>query len=325
MRCKLFSLILSFCLFAATAQAERRNIIIEDKSTTGRTLKITAGQADGLNLREAVLVRNEVSKLVAGRVIALQPNTSVIYLVETYNGQHVLPKGASYNILYGVPLGDIPDLPDNIADTLPENPQNESFFTADGKELNSPDLDDSEYEQETRLRPNFPDKKLYATHNLSLGAAMYRNADLTQTNNRSSSGKTAYQGYAFRYQYNFKSSLWLERKMPLWIGTELGWGVYSFSQGYPDGHLAKIQVMPISANIKFIFELSKLLRFYPYIGIQNNLVAAISKPFINSNFGDLGGVQPMAGLGLNMIMSESIDARVDAGIDGILLAAVVKF
>ena len=323
MRCKLFSLTL--CLLALNAYAERRDVTIEDKSSTGRTIKVSAGQLDGLHLREAVLVRTGENKLVAARVIHLQPQTSALYIVETYGGPHDLPKGGAFNILYGIPLGDIPDLPDNIADTLPDNPQDETFFTADGKEQNTPDLDDGNYEQEVRLRPNFPDKKLYATHNLSLGVGLFRNADLAVTTlpNGDSRAKTTYQGYALRYQYNFPSSFWLDRKRPLWLGAELGWGTYSFNQTYYTTSTARILVMPLSANLKFIFELSKLFRVYPYLGVVGNVVQATARD--RADVDDLRRPQLMAGGGVNMVMSESIDVRADAGLDGFLLAAVVKF
>lgn len=323
MRCKLLYLSLGiFVLTNPLAHAERRDISVLDRSSSGRTLKISAGQKDGLHMQEAVLFQDQGKKLVAGRIIALQNDSAVAYLVETYGGQHNIPKGSQYNILYGVPLGDIPQLPDNIADTLPSNPQNERFFAHDGKELTTPDLDDSTYEPETKLRPNFPEKNLYSTHHISIGVDLFRNYDVSQSTS-SKSTMTLYQGYALRYQYNFRSSIWIGRKVPAWFGPELGFGVYNFNKTLTANHHASIKVMPLSANIKYMIELNKFLRIYPYVGYENNLVQATTDSSTSISNLSEGGI--FGGAGASMVMSENIDARFDVGSDGILVAAVVKF
>lgn len=311
--------------YTLSAQAIQRDVTIQDKSTSGRTVRINAGQKDGLGLREALLIREENQKLVAARIIAVQPDSSVAFIVEKYSETQI-PKGGQYNILYGVPLGDIPDLPDNISDTLPPNPQDEKFFTPQGEEIAStPDLDDDNYEPEVKIRPNFPDKKINTPHHLTMGVGLYRNANLAETTltNGNRSAKSMYQGYAMRYQYNFKSSFWMGSRVPVWIGAELGWGVYNFNQSYPNNSHAAIRVIPLNANVKYIWEINKFLHLYPYVGVQNNIVQASAPATAPVN--DLRGTSIIAGGGARMLMSENIDARVDVGIDGALIAAVVKF
>lgn len=325
-------LVLIICLAFPTAlNAARKEIIIAEMSSSGRTLKINAGMNDGLHLREAILLRSEDTKIAAARVIRLSPDQSVVYIVEAY-GSMGLQQNDPYNILYGIPLDNIPDLPDEMndinaaQDKLPDNPQDEKFFTPDGREVESkPDIDDDHYTPEVSLRPKFPDSTDYNSHNITVGVGLFRNRDLQQQQSPGANNyaTTSYQGYLIRYAYTWRTNYWLRKKTPALLSVEAGAGTYSFVNTFADGTVGQINVIPLSLNLRYLVEVNKLFRLYPYIGYQNNIVpAATTNAAIVRK---LAGGRLLGGGGAQLLLSKSMDARVDAGTDGVLLGLVTKF
>ena len=324
--------ILVLCMaFPAIVHAARKEISIGAMSSSGRTLKINAGMNDGLHLREAILLRSEDAKIAAARIIRLKPDESVVYIVEAY-GSMGLQQDSPYNILYGVPLDNIPDLPDEMTaateaqDKLPDNPQDERFFTPEGREVESkPDIDDDHYTPEVSLRPKFPDSSNFNSHNITVGVGLFRNRDLQQVQATGSSGyaTTSYQGYLIRYAYTWRTNYWLRKKTPALLSIEGGVGTYSFVNTFADGSVGQVNVLPISFNLRYLLEVSKLFRVYPYIGYQNNIVSAdTSNAAIVRR---MSGGRLLGGGGMQLLVSKSMDARLDAGTDGVLLGLVTKF
>ena len=189
---------------------------------------------------------------------------------------------------------------------------------------NSPDLDEEEYEPETTLRPKIPEKRLYSTHHLTMGIGLFRNTDIERSNDTvdPDTGATMmYQGFAFRYAYNFRANYWAKKRIPTLIGAELGWGSYKISSKLGGG--SQIMVMPISGTLKYNFSLNSFLRVYPYMGFETNVVHAMSRS--TAPIKDLKTNRLIAGGGVGMIFSENIDGRADLGIDGALIGMIVKF
>lgn len=322
---------LALCsLFPFSLEAARKDVSVLDRSSSGRTVKINAGSVDGLHLREALLVRTGEDKLAAARIISLNPNESVAYLVENYANQE-LNAGGEYNIIYGVPL-DIPDVDDQLLDAsqaqsdLPENPQEEKFFTPEGKEVSSaPEIDDERYSPEVSLRPKFPPAPDFSPHNITIGAALFRNRDLAQQEATPANPQVmkSYPGYALRYAYMFRTNFWLRQKTAALISFEGGVGTYSFTHKFASGQAAEINVIPITFNIRYLIELSKMFRVYPYIGYQNNVVPATAAN--SGSINSLSGGRLLGGLGSILVLSKTMDARLDAGTDNILFGLVTKF
>src|SRR5690606_13861586 len=131
---------------------------------------------------------------------------------------------------------------------------------------------------------------------------------------------TTYQGYALRYAYTFRTSYWLSGRNQALISAEASWGSYSFNHTFPEGNVAQVHVMPLGFNLRYQIETSRLFRLYPYIGYQNNIVSAT-----NGSAGDLRGLkggQLLGGAGAQLVMSDNIDSRLQAGSDGVLFGLV---
>ena len=106
--------------------------------------------------------------------------------------------------------------------------------------------------------------------------------------------------------------------------------MYTFDHTFPsairpnsDQEVANVRVIPIQAELRYLIEVSKLFRLYPYIGYQYNIVSAVN--------GALNGLEPLmggrllGGAGAALVLSDNLDARVEAGSDGVLGGLVVKF
>lgn len=327
---KIIALACVFAAFAASARAEQREVTVEEASSTGRTIVFSAGSNAGLQLREAVLLRSGEEKVLAARIVKVFPERSVAYIVERYR-KEVPGTGETYQLLWGDPGAEIvrpADLSD--IDSTPENPLNERFLEAEEKRR-EPDLDDESYNPEVILSPKMPGPRTTTANNLTVGVGVFRNADLSQiysAERADGTATTTYQGYALRYQYNWRTHFWLfSRKMPTLISAEAGVGIYRFGQNFVVNGLdrgAEIQVMPISFNFKYNFEIGSMLRLYPYIGFQNRIVSATAQE-VNNLLDPLRGGKIMAGGGVAIVMSENLDARFDIGIDGYLFGVVAKF
>jgi len=276
-------------------------------------------------------MRSANNQLAAARTIRVGPEESVVYIVENYSGSSNIQTGQNYNILYGVPL-NVPDLPDNLSDIeaaearLPNNPEDERFFTPNGEELpKTPDIDDDSYTPEVTLRPKFPEFTDFSPHNITVGVSLFRNKDLQQLTATppNSNAMRTYQGYSLRYAYTFRSYFWLRKKTPALLSAELGIGTYRFNHTFSSSQMAEINVMPLIFNFRYLIEVNKLFRIYPYLGYQNNIVSANSST--NTSIGNLGGGRLLGGGGAMAIMSKTMDVRLDAGTDGILFGLVTKF
>ncbi len=115
----------------------------------------------------------------------------------------------------------------------------------------------------------------------------------------------------------------MNRKIPAIFTAEMGLGVYNFPHTFLDSTTAQITVMPISFNFRYILEVNKLFRVYPYLGFQNNIVSSTYTN--NTGLHRLRGGRLMAGGGAMLVMSENIDIRADIGIEGMLFGLVSKF
>lgn len=319
-------------LVSKPAAAELQQISVLETSSTGKLIRVNLGYTAGLNYGQPFLLREGNKKLAAGRVIQVNNGNAILALMENYSEDKVAQ--GEYELLYGEPFDEANNLPDYVADrdNEPENPANEKFFTNDGKELDaSPELDDDNYSPEISLRPRFPESRTYSTHNISLGVEMFRNrALITELNlDPTTTGYTTYTGYSLRYAYTFRSNYWLKMRTPALFSVEGEWGVYSFDHSFPassstaNPRIAQVRVMPVGFNIRYLVEASKLFRVYPYIGYQTNVVSATNGDL--SGLSVLSGGRLLGGIGTQLVMSETMDARVQVGTDGLLLAGVVKF
>ena len=328
--------LLAGALLAVSAQAERKPVKILDTSTSGQTVMISAGTRDGLKLKEAVLIRREDKKLVAARVIKLFAEKSAVYVVSRYSRESP-SKGSvlkKYNILYGIPL-DVPELPPGIVaesevvDELERNPQDEVFFADDGREK-EPEIDDDEYTPETTVKPEFPPADYRKTHNITIGLGLYRNANLSQTldpNAVNNDSTTTYPGFMFRYGYNFRTYYWLGKKIPALITIEPSLGHYSFNfddRGLDVPIKTEIEVIPLALYLRYNYEFSILFMAYGYVGYQYNIVSALGNYPVD-RLRDLEGGGVAFGLGASLVLSKLIDARLEAGNDGVFFGGVIKF
>jgi hypothetical protein len=239
-----------------------------------------------------------------------------------------LGKGSEWELLHGEPFDTAANLPDYVADRegAADNPGNERFFTPDGRELDdTPELDDENYTPEVTLRPKFPDPKLYSPHNIMVGFSLFRNRALptTAAPEVSTSRYTTYSGYTLRYAYTFRTHYWLRGQTQSLISAEASWGAYSFVHTFPGGNVASMRVMPIGFNLRYLIETSKLFRLYPYIGYQNNIVSATDGTA--GEIRHIRGGRLFGGAGAQLVMSDTIDARLEGGSDGVTFGIVVKF
>ncbi len=318
------------------AIAERKPVKILDLSTSGRTVMISAGSRDGLKLKEAMLIRRENKKLAAARVIRLFAEKAAVYIVARYSREQPQKTrdNRRFNILYGIPLAGIPQLPsgiaDEIEDDLERNPQDEQYLTEEGRE-HEPEIDDEEYTPEVTVRPEFPPVEYRRTHNISIGLGLFRNANLSSTLNPdfpNAEATTTYTGMFARYTYNFYAFYWLKKKVKALVSVEASVGVYNFPftdfTTLADGQKTEVEVIPLGVYVRYNFEFSPLFMAYPYVGYQLNIATATNN-FPDARLDDLRGGGIAFGIGSSLVMSRVIDIRLDAGNDGVFVGTVVKF
>lgn len=322
-------------LFPREGSAERRAILVTESSSTGKLVRISIGARQGLTLGEAVLFSTGGTRVAAGRAIRVQDNDAVVAVLQKYGSESPQVE-ADYELLYGEPFPEAANLPDFVVDREEErdNPQNERFWEKEEQDL-SPELDDDNYSPEVSIRPKFPLPRTFSPHNITIGLAAFRNKALSTSVDENGtaiipSSYTTYNGYALRYAYTFRSHYWLKARTPALLSAEIGFGMYNFDHTFPtalrpdpDTDVAQVRVIPIHVGLRYLVEVSKLFRIYPYVGYQYNIVSAVR--------GSLIGLEPMrggrllGGAGGVLVMSDNIDARVEAGTDGVLGGLVVKF
>jgi hypothetical protein len=249
-------------------------------------------------------------------------------VIEKY-GAETPTAESDYELLFGEPFDEAVNLPDYVVDREDENdnPGNERFFQAEAEE-NSPELDDDNYTPEVTLRPKFPEPRLYSTHNLTVGLSLFRNRALATTADPESedvddNDYTTYQGYTIRYAYTFRTHYWLRSKAAALLSLEGMFGVYNFDHTFPDSRVAQVRVIPLGANMRYMVEVSKLFRLYPYVGYQYFVVSAVNGTL--DRLEPIKGGRLLGGAGAQLVMSNAIDARLEAGSDGIMGGIVVKF
>lgn len=320
-------------LWAAEAHAERRSVAVIDRSTSGKLVRLSLGAQQGITLGEPVLFSAGSKKIAAGRVIRVENDDSVVAVMEKYGEESPMPD-ADYELLYGEPFAEAANLPDFVADREEEldNPGNEKFWTKE--EEVAPELDDDNYSPEVTIRPKFPSPRTYSPHNITVGLNIFRNRSLPGESDTAAAlndvSYTTYNGYSIRYAYTFRSHYWLKSQTPALLSAEFGVGMYNFSHTFPasirpnpNDDVTEVRVIPLQLELRYLIEVSKLFRLYPYIGYQYNLVSAVN--------GSLQGLTPLmggrllGGAGAVLVMSDSIDTRLEGGTDGVLGGLVVKF
>ena len=100
-------------------------------------------------------------------------------------------------------------------------------------------------------------------------------------------------------------------------------GMYTFPFNLNDQQ-TNVTVIPLSINLRYNVDLNPLFRIYPYLGFQHKIVSAVGN-FPGDSLEGLRKNLVMFGLGAALVMSKTMDVRLDAGIDGVLLGMVVKF
>jgi hypothetical protein len=329
------SLALLAC-FSREARAERRSVVVIDTSTSGKLVRISVGAKQNVLLGDPVLFTAASQRIAAGRVIRVTDNSSVVAVLEKYGAEAPMPD-ADYELVYGEPFPEADNLPDYVADREDErdNPANEKFWTGNGEDT-TPELDDDNYTPEISIRPKFPLPRTYSPHNITVGLNLFRaralptDADVGSNGSVGPLGYTTYSGYSIRYAYTFRSHYWLKAQTPALLSAEFGVGLYNFTHTFPTAIrpdvttlISEVRVIPIQAELRYLLEVSKLFRLYPYVGYQYNVVSAVN--------GSLTGLEQMmggrllGGGGAVLVMSDNIDARVEAGTDGVLGGIVVKF
>lgn len=322
------SLLVVFGLLAVDARAERRSVVVLETSTSGRLIRVSVGSNAGLRPTEPVLFSENDKKVAAGRVFRVDRDTAIIAVLETYGGG-APTVDVDYEMLFGEPFDEAANLPDYVMDREeePDNPANEKFLQP-GDHETTPELDDDNYTPEVTLRPKFPDPRTYSPHNITLGLSIFRNRALpTATNpdvlDPATAGYSTYTGYTARYAYTFQTHYWLKARAPALMSVEMSLGIYNFDHTFPNGRVAQVRVMPLGFSLRYLIEVSKLFRLYPYLGYQINMVSAT-----NGDLTALEGIQGgrlMGGAGAQLVMSDTIDGRVEGGSDGFTGALVVKF
>jgi hypothetical protein len=327
--------ILLLALFPLLSEAERRSVAVLESSTSGKLVRLNLGAQQGINLGEPVLFSVAEKKIAAGRVIRVDNNRSVVAVLEKFGAESPGPD-LDYELLYGEPFAEAENLPPYVADKEEEqdNPGNEKFWANVGEDSN-PELDDESYSPEVNLRPKLPLPRTYNPHNLTVGLNLFRNQTLQGESDdpdtfAAENAKTTYSGYSLRYAYTFRTHYWLKAQTPALLSAEFGIGMYNFTHTFPlsvrpdpNTDVAEIRVIPLHIELRYLIEVSRLFRVYPYVGYQYNIVSAVN--------GSLTGLEPMmggrllGGAGAVLVMSENIDTRVEAGTDGVLGGLVVKF
>jgi hypothetical protein len=299
-------------------------------------VRINIGKKQGLFPHEPVLFTAAAKRVAAGRVVRVQDSTAVIAVLEKYGKESPIAE-ADYELLYGEPFPEAANLPDYVVDRDEEmdNPANEKFLVK-GEEEQTPELDDDSYTPETSIRPKFPLPRTFSPHNITVAANLFRApalpgyADIDAQGNVLPTGYTTYNGYSIRYAYTFRSNYWLKSATPALLSAEVGVGMYTFSYTWPNAispnpftTVSEVRVIPIQLELRYLIEVSKMFRIYPYIGYQYNLVSAVNGSL--NGLGALMGGALLGGVGASLVMSETIDARVEGGTDGVLGGLVVKF
>ncbi|MGZ3693453.1 MAG: hypothetical protein ACXWQO_04630 [Bdellovibrionota bacterium] len=323
---------------AGTAHAERRAVSVTETSSSGRLVRLNVGGRAGLEPNSPVLFSAGDRKVAAGRVVRADGHGVIVAVLEKY-GTETPAVDFEYDLLFGEPFPEADNLPDYIADRDSEtsNPGDERFFTADGKEL-APELDDDNYTPETTLRPKMPEPSNYSPHNITIGLGMFRNhvlptVDTGSTTTKGNSGVpfTTYQGWSIRYAYTFRSHYWLRSDAMALISAELTFGIYNFNHTLPNSGTYAVRVTPVGIEFRYMVEVNKLLKLYPYVGYQNNFAGATGalQPGTPATTGadvtPVKGGRLLGGAGAQLLMSQTIDARVEGGSDGFLAGMVVKF
>ena len=196
---------------ALPALADRYdNAIVQEVSSSGQTVVINVGTTLGLQQKTPILIRRGDEKIVAARIVRAEEDRSVAYIVEKFS-ESGISAGDGYTLLWGDPNIDSSYRPADLSDVnlTPENPQNERFQETEVAENESPELDDEgDYNPEVILSPKLPSHKSFSAHNITVGVGVYRNADLNKTlaTVPEKDATTTYSGYAFSYQYNFRTS-----------------------------------------------------------------------------------------------------------------------
>lgn len=312
-------------LFSLSAQAERRSVMVVDSSSTGRLVRINIGSMANLRPGEPILFSVAKKKIAAGRVYRVEEGTAIVAVLEKYGTETPSPE-LDYEVVYGEYFEGADNLPNYVADRDEEidNPANERFFEKD-REASGPELDDEDYSPEITLRPKLPEGKNFHPHNISVGLQLFRNRALPTTDipDSRATSYSSYQGYSFRYAYTFRTHYWIRIKAPALISVEATFGIYNFDHTFNENTVSQIRVTPLGFNLRYLVEVSRLFRLYPYVGYQYNIVGAVDGDL--SNLENLRGGRLLGGGGAQLVMSESVDARVEGGSDGILGAVVVKF
>lgn len=315
-------------LFSASAHAERRGALVTDSSSSGKLVRVSLGTNVGMQAGDPVLFSAGSKKIAAGRVFRADERSSIIVVLEKYSAETPTLDN-EYELLYGEPFPEAANLPDYVVDREEEedNPGNERFFEKDGEEI-TPELDDDNYTPEVTLRPKLPEPRTYSPHNITVGLALYRNRTLptpstTNNDDPKQSSYTTYQGYTVRYAYTFKTHYWLKSSTAALMSVEGSFGVYNFDHKFTEDEMASIRVIPLGLNLRYLVELSKLFRIYPYVGYHYNLVSAVRGPIVHLE--NIRGGQLYGGAGAQLVMSNALDARIQAGSDGFLGGVVVKF
>lgn len=327
-------------LFAPDARAERRMVQVTDSSSSGKLVRVNVGLNSGMRAGEPVLFSAGSKKVAAGRVFRADEFSSIVVVLEKYGPESPIVE-ADYELLFGEPFPEAANLPNYVTDREEEedNPANERFFE-DKSEETTPELDDDNYTPEVSLRPKLPEPRTYSPHNITVGVGLFRNRTLpstttTNAGDPSQSSYSMYQGYTVRYAYTFRTHYWLKSSTAGLVSVEGSFGIYNFSHTLSAGaNPVSVRVIPLGLNLRYLIEVSKLLRLYPYAGFQYNVVGATmgtTRAGATSNTGDLGrlenirGSQLFGGAGAQLVMSNALDARVQGGTDGVLAGVVVKF
>jgi hypothetical protein len=323
-------------LFSVEARADLRPIVVTETSTSGKLVRISLGSSQGLKQGAPVLFSVASRKVAAGRVVQLGDSTAVVAVLEKY-GTESPSVDADYELLFGEPFPEAANLPDFVADRedkLP-NPGNERFHIPRTEEA-SPELDDDNYNPEITLHPKLPEPRTFSTHNVTIGVAAFRNRGLPTDGNYDPNnppadfGHDIYNGFALRYAYTWRANYFLKQDLFTLVSVEATLGLYNFEHTFPSSiqnnpslQLAEIRVIPIGVEIRYMWEVSKLFRLYPYVGYQYNVVGAINGS--QAGIDGLKGTRLTGGAGAQLVMSESVDARLEGGSDGVLGGLVVKF
>lgn len=324
-RCLIALFLLSFAL---EANAKRRDVYISEISSSGRTLLIDIGKKDGIKIKDPVLFRRGSRKLVAARVIHTTNDETAVYIVERYH-QELPLQGRQYNILFGVPMGNIPALPDQLAETdrLPSNPADEAFFNPDDQIPWTPELIGERYEPEPKIQPDVIEEKLVSDHHVYAGTLWYRHFDLESIarDTENDTAKKTSQGWGISYSYYFDTSFWIKEKKKAQMALEFGIGFYTFNVNENNEDFFKIQAVPITFKTRYMFKLANFFNGYPYVAVTKNIIQVAGNVAASIDTTPLDRVIFGFGLGAQMLLSEHFDVRGEVGFDGALLGVSYKF